>query len=352
MTTGQGLSTMRRCGAGFAIALAMAPAVHAQPAASPEAALAARIGTAVVTLEEVDRAALDKLIGSYGNVKLSQALYEARRSALEDVLADRLLSLEAARRAISTPALVAAEIDAKVSAPSDDDAGRWYDGNVARLQGVPLSDARDSIKALLMEERKEAVRAQLLSMLRQKESVRILLEPPREKVAGDGPFQGPADAPIHLVEFSDFQCSFCTRVEPTLRALRSIYGDRLRLTYRHFPLGSHPNANAAAEAAMCANDQGHFWSYHERLFADQRKLSPQDLKKHARDLGLDGAAFERCFDSHAHRAHVQLDVAAGVAIGVSGTPAFFINGRPLHGAQPLDAFKRVIDDELARNLAR
>jgi protein-disulfide isomerase len=125
------------------------------------------------------------------------------------------------------------------------------------------------------------------------------------------------------------------------------YGDRIRLVYREYPLPNHPNAKPAAEAGMCANEQGKFWPYHDRLFANQQRLGANDLKQHAVDLGLDAARFNACFDSHKYTPLVEADINAGNDAGVNGTPAFFINGRMISGAQPFDAFKKIIDDELA-----
>jgi protein-disulfide isomerase len=117
--------------------------------------------------------------------------------------------------------------------------------------------------------------------------------------------------------------------------------------YRHFPLPNHPNAQPAAEAAECAAEQGKFWPYHDRLFANTSRLSPADLKQHAADLGLDRSKFDPCVDTRKYKAQVDADTEAGQQAGVNGTPAFFINGRMLSGAQPFEAFKRIIDDELS-----
>ena len=125
------------------------------------------------------------------------------------------------------------------------------------------------------------------------------------------------------------------------------YGDRIHFVYREYPLPNHPNARPAAEAGQCANEQGKFWPYHDKLFANQQRLGVSDLKQFAVDLGLDAARFNSCIDSHKFAAVVEADVSAGNDAGVNGTPAFFINGRILSGAQPFEAFKKIIDEELA-----
>ena len=124
------------------------------------------------------------------------------------------------------------------------------------------------------------------------------------------------------------------------------YGDRIHLVYREYPLPNHQNAKPASEAGQCANEQGKFWPYHDRLFANQQRLTAADLKQHAVELGLDAARFNACVDSHKYASVVDADIAMGNEAGVNGTPAFFINGRMLSGAQPFEAFKKIIDDEL------
>src|SRR5262249_17398539 len=136
------------------------------------------------------------------------------------------------------------------------------------------------------------------------------------------------------------------RAHPTVQQVLTTYGDRVRFVYRHYPLPNHPRARPAAEAAQCANEQGKFWPYYDRLFSNQSKLGDADLRQAAADLGLDAARFNDCVDSHKYKDVIDSDIKAGEQAGVSGTPAFFINGRPLSGAQPFDAFKRIIDEEL------
>lgn len=160
------------------------------------------------------------------------------------------------------------------------------------------------------------------------------------------PSVGPSSAKVVLIEFSDFQCPFCLRAQPTVEQLLSTYGDRIRFVYRHYPLPNHPNARPAAEASVCAGEQGKFWPYHDKLFANPSKLADADLKKGAADLGLDASRFNACVDSHKYKSEVDADIRAGEEAGVNGTPAFFVNGRMISGAQPFEVFKRVIEEEL------
>jgi protein-disulfide isomerase len=162
------------------------------------------------------------------------------------------------------------------------------------------------------------------------------------------PFKGGRNARVVIQEFSDFQCPFCGRVGPTLERVLEEYGDRVKIVWRNYPLPMHREAPLAAEAALAAHAQGKFWQYHDELFENQRALTREDLERYAQELGLDMARFRRALDEHTYQADVQADMEASRAAGARhGTPAFFINGRLLQGAQPFDAFKAAIDAALA-----
>jgi protein-disulfide isomerase len=165
----------------------------------------------------------------------------------------------------------------------------------------------------------------------------------------DDPARGPEDAAVTIIEFSDFQCPYCGRFfQQTLPQLMQQYGDRIRFVYRDFPLDQiHPNARNAAIAAECADDQGRFWEYHDLLFSNQQALGVPDLKRYAEQLGLDADAFAECLDSQKYNEEVSADLRDGIQAGVSGTPTFFINGRRVVGAQPLQTFQTIIDQALA-----
>jgi protein-disulfide isomerase len=167
-------------------------------------------------------------------------------------------------------------------------------------------------------------------------------------VDATGPSRGPADAKVTVIEFSDYQCPFCKRAEPTVQALLQKYPTQVRLVYRHMPLdGLHPRARAAAIAAVCAEQQGKFWEYHDALFQNQQALSDTDLDKYAADLGLDAGKFKTCRQDPATETRVNTDAAAARQAGLTGTPAFFVNGILISGARPIEDFTRWIDQELA-----
>ena len=172
---------------------------------------------------------------------------------------------------------------------------------------------------------------------------------PTKKVdVGSAPSRGPKNAPINVVLFSDFQCPFCGRVEPALVELEKAYPGKVRVSWKNFPLSFHNNAKPAAEAALAAHEQGKFWQMHEVLFKNQQALSATDLEKYAKEIGLDMGKFKAAMDSHKFAAAVEADMKQGSELGVSGTPAAFVNGQLVSGAQPVDAFKKIVDAELSK----
>jgi protein-disulfide isomerase len=316
-----------------------------QPSSSD---VVATVGSVSITLAQVDDKALQQPASNFGGAKLSQALYQARRQAVDEVIATTLLDQEAKSQGIDRSALIEKEITSKLAQVSDSEIAAWYEANKARVQGASLDQVRQPIRAFLLQERMQTARDEYLDTLKAKTKVAVMLEPPRLNVSpANGASKGSANAPVQIIEFSDFQCPYCQRVNPTVDQVLETYGDRIHFVYRHFPLSNHPNARPAAEASQCAAEQGKFWPYHDKLFAAPSRLTDSDLKQHAAELGLDAAKFNACVDSHKYKAQVDADLQAGEDAGVNGTPAFFINGRMLGGAQPFEAFKQVIDEELA-----
>ena len=260
-----------------------------------------------------------------------------------------LLAREARERNATLDELVQGEIDQKARPVSDSEVKAVYEATRDRFVGQPEGQALKQIEGTMRGHRRAERRAGLLRELRLKYSVRVLLEPPRIAIdASKGPSQGPQDAPVTIVEFSDFQCPYCAAIAPSLKRIEEQYRGGVRVVFRHFPLPIHKDASSAAEAAACANDQGKFWEMHDKLFANQQSLQIGDLKRHAREAGLDLEAFSRCLDSGQRSQRVQEDLAEGSASGVSGTPTVFVNGRLLGGAVPYELLAKVIEEEMHR----
>jgi protein-disulfide isomerase len=163
------------------------------------------------------------------------------------------------------------------------------------------------------------------------------------------PIRGAQEAPVTIVEFSDFHCPFCRSVQPTLTELLKRYEGKVRLVYKHLPLDSlHPQARRASQASWCAGTQGKFWEFHDAVYASGTSdAGDPAMAAVASQIGLDAGAFATCLAGPQSAQVVDRDVQQGSALGLTGTPGFFINGRELTGAQPLEAFVKVIDEELA-----
>ncbi|MFL5450622.1 MAG: thioredoxin domain-containing protein [Myxococcales bacterium] len=218
----------------------------------------------------------------------------------------------------------------------------------------------DTFKAMIDEQiakanelTKKGVRPEKLYETIVAENVKAAGSTPEVKVdVGNAPVLGPKNAAVTIVEWSDFQCPYCGRVEPTLQQVREEYKGKVRLAWKNQPLSFHPNAMPAAEAAMAADEQGKFWEYHDALFKRQNELGPALYDEVAKQVGLDMEKFHASIQGHKHHAQIKADMAAGSAVGADGTPTFFINGKKLVGAMPLESFKQVIDAELAAQVAK
>jgi protein-disulfide isomerase len=171
----------------------------------------------------------------------------------------------------------------------------------------------------------------------------------RYTVKTDGsPARGPEDAKVTIVELSDFQCPFCSRVKPTLKQLLGDYPDDVQIVFKHLPLDFHTKAPAAHAASEAAHKQGKFWEMHDKIFSNQAEMAPEKYEQYAAEIGLDVERFKKDAASAEIKQRVDADKKEAASLGVTGTPSFFINGRYLSGAQPVDAFKRLIDEELGR----
>jgi predicted DsbA family dithiol-disulfide isomerase len=278
---------------------------------------------------------------------------EILEKSLAQLIEEKLLQSEAAKRGITKEELLAAEVKSGVKEPTDQEVDSFYQANVQRIQ-QPKEEVVSRIVKYLKMERENSLREALIERLKKEHRVNRLLEPLRFNVEAAGrPSQGSASAPVTIVIFSDFQCPYCKAYSATLKQAAQKYGDKMRLVFRQFPLTAiHSNAQKAAEASLCAASQQKFWEMHDLIFRNQSYLSVQDLKNRADELGLDVNAFNTCLDGGKPAAIVHEDVVAGFRAGAEGTPASFVNGRFIGGNVPLDELSALIDDELARKSSR
>jgi protein-disulfide isomerase len=302
----------------------------------------ARIGDQEITYAQLDSEAASKL------VRLRVQAWELRKQTLDELIDGQLMEAEAGTRGITVEELVQAEITDKVVEPTDEEALAYFEANPPRGD-VEFDRIKPRVKAYMSRQAEQEARSAFIGGLREKSKVEVMLEPLRFEVGPgeNNPTYGDfANAPIKIVEFSEFACPYCSRVNPTIDQVKETYGDKVALVFRDFPLPMHKDAPKAGEASHCANDQGKFWEMHDLMFANQRKLTPEDLKGYAAELALDEAAFAECLDSGKYADNIEADMADGAAVGVSGTPAFFINGQFINGARPFESFKEIIDAEL------
>jgi protein-disulfide isomerase len=263
----------------------------------------------------------------------------------------QLVQAAAMKKGQSEEEFLRDEVDGKIAKPSDEAAKKFFEQNSAQLPpGAKFEDFKDRIIPFMTRQAHSDRAKDVFSELRKDTKVVISLAPPpkpRLKVEAKGPSKGPEDAKVTIVEFSDFECPFCSRAKQTVDKVTEKFEGKVKLVFRQFPLSFHSHARKAAEASLCANAQGKFWEYHDALFADQSKLEVAELKATAERLGLDKTKFDTCLDGEEQGKVIDADMAAAEQVGVSGTPAFFINGINLSGAQPAEEFERIINQELA-----
>jgi len=274
-------------------------------------------------------------------------IYDEESQALKEMIDEILLAREAKKQKVSVEELIAKAVAEKPPV-TEEEARQFYNMNAPRMGGLGYEDMAERIHTYLADRRESEARDALVQNLRREANVSVLLERPRLEVAATGASIGPVDAPVTIVEFSDYQCPFCLRAEPTMWQLVEEFPTQIRWVYRHFPLSIHPNAVTAAESAACARQQGKFWELHRLLFRNSRKLDKTSIIGYAKEAGLDTEAFTKCLNEGSAKEEVQADLAAGRRLGVTGTPTFFIDGVPMSGALPLKRFEQAIHEELDR----
>ena len=271
-------------------------------------------------------------------------------SAMRRAVHDRLIEDEASSRGLTADALIEQVLEGQ-AAVTDMEIQSFYLQNQSQLQGQTLDQLYPQIRDYLENQARESTLDELADGLAEARDVVYVLEPFRVDLdINAAPFFGPDDALVTLVEFSDFEFPYCRQFNATLEQVKTNYAGQLRVVFMQFPLSIHPAAAKVAEASLCAAEQGKFWEAHDLYFAEQGANGVPELHEKAGRLGMDTAAFRACLDSDNYADRVTAEMAAGVAAGVSGTPAVYVNGRPLpHGAVPYEMVAEIIDDEIARH---
>jgi protein-disulfide isomerase len=281
--------------------------------------------------------------------KLLQAEYQYylnERKALEELIDNHLLADEARRRNIPLDQLLETEVYKNVKDPTEDQLEVYY-------EGLDTQEPYDSIRAEVLQHirelRRTKARAAYVENLRKQANINILLMPPSVDVnIAKAYTNGSQDAPVVLVEFADYECPYCQKVNSQIQELKKQYGDKIAIVYKDFPLPMHHSSQKAAEAARCAGEQGKFWQYHDVLFYS-RQVDVDALKEHARVLKLDGDKFDTCLDNGKETNAVKADLEEGKGLGLTGTPSFFVNGHFFSGVVDLGTLTDMVNQQL--NLA-
>jgi protein-disulfide isomerase len=327
-----------------AVALALAGPAGAADRPSETAAL---IEGEAISIPELDRRMPAEVY------EARRAIYEARRTVLQELIDERLLARAAAAAGESVEVFRNKAIIVDPSAITDADIEAVF----AEFEIDPedmTPSTRLIVQIALVRELEQKKEEALLAELRTRYAVEIKLPAPRMpadlRVRVEGPENlvrgAGTDAPLELVVFTGFDCAYCAKLVPTLDRLEAVYPDELRIVLRHAPLaGLDSEGSEAAEASLCAADQGRFWNYHDALFAGQN-LEREGLMAAADQVGLDSKTFAACLDGHHHRSRVETDIAEAERVAVTGTPTLFLNGVRIEGAKSFDEIQGYIESEL------
>jgi predicted DsbA family dithiol-disulfide isomerase len=310
-----------------------------------DATTAAILDGETFTVAEIDAWIMEQLFDKETNKRNATKLFEIRSEYLQALINERLLEKEAAARGLAPEELVRQETEKRTTI-SDEDLLAVYEENKERLGERTFEEMKPQIYTYLQRTGEQTAAREYLESLRENASIEIHLEAPRVDIAARGPSLGPDDAPVTIVEFSDYRCGYCRKAESTVQQLLERYPSEVRLVSRQFPL--NPTSRGAAEAAACANEQGRFWEFHRKLFASGGKVDAESLQQYAGEVELNLEAFQVCVDERRFEAEIDADLGEGREAGVTGTPAFFVNGIAVKGARPLEHFVGIIESELRK----
>ncbi len=313
--------------------------------ASSKAGVIAKIGGQEITEEE--------LIGEdkVDFFDLKKREYELKMERLGKLLVDKLIGAEAKKAGMPLEEYISKNITKGEIKISDSDFKKFV-----KEKRIPESQVNAQIKEritqYLQQQKKQDQVQAYVAKLTKSSPVEVYFSKPKMNVqveVGGSPTAGGEKAAVTIVEFSDFQCPFCSRGAETVTEVKKKYGNKVRIAFKHFPLPMHREARPASEASMCINEQSSdkFWKYHDLLFKNQDKLDAASLEKYAKDVGANVDKFKECFAAGKFKDAVQKDLDYGEKVGVKSTPTFFVNGQLVAGALPPEAFSEIIDEELS-----
>jgi protein-disulfide isomerase len=313
----------------FSIILSAVCTLHAEEAAKASAPVA-KVGHTILTEDDLRK---DMGMNLY---QVENQLYMTKKNWVDQKAKTIIFGQAAKEAGISLPAWQAREIDGKITPPNQQEIDQWAPRFGVQGSTVPPSDAqykamKEQATQYLSQQKRTQRENDLYQQLAQKSSIELFFTKPEAPhidvtYTKDSPVKGPKDAPVTIIEFTDFQCPWCKRSQDSVKATEQAYGNKIKFVDRMFPLTSiHPRAMPSAEAAYCAKEQGKYWEFREKLFASQT-MSDADFKQFAKEEGLNEKKFDACMNSHKYAAQVQSDMADGQRFGVQGTPTFFVNG--------------------------
>src|SRR5690554_863239 len=313
---------------------------------APEPRLAAKIGDTNISNKEL-------IDGIESEIYEAEAkLFELKFYRLKSIMLQRFMDADPRKKNLSNDEFLEKYIAKNVKV-TDKEIDAFI-----KEQNIPNEHINDQVKEkirnyLAMERKKEAVDKWIAEQTK-KTPVEVYIPKPRRPTfdvsVGNAPTFGPKTAKVTIIEFSDFQCPFCAKGADILTELKKKYGNKIQVAFKNYPLPFHNHAEIAAVAGLCANEQStnHFWKMHDEMFRNQDSLSNEGLKKLAKNAGLKMEAFEKCLSENKYLDQVRADMEEGKKINVKSTPTFFVNGQLIAGAQPVEVFSQIIDEELSK----
>ena len=308
----------------IALGLGIAMGAFSVPAMSQDSSsVVAEIAGRKITAEEMEQKEASKLL------QARYKYYIAERDALDQFIDEQVLDMQAKKEGVTLDELFKRHVAVNVTEPTEDQLRFYYEGVQT---DEPYEAARSKIIDTVKQLRLKKVRDAYVAELRAEYGVVVELNQPSAHVeGGSDPRLGSETAPVQIVEFADYECPYCQKVNADIKKVKDQFGDQVSVVFKDFPLPMHPLAARAAEAARCAGVQGKFWEFHDSLF-ETKKLQIPDLKLQARALKLDGDRFDKCLDAGEQIPAVKKDAQEGTKLGLQGTPSFFINGHFMSGA--------------------